>query len=174
MKKYKERLKEGIKSLFDRAYRSGKMEYDDSEEYIDRFYSLIDNLNEPEKPVIPQFVADWIEEYRSIGLHSAMKDLYGKKEFNNVARWLHDNDHETNLEKEKMLMRAWLDDKGGEEKLYHVKDNNDTILCKVNGKVMTVGKAWYIGYGQEVYHLTEKEIKDYDERYLVFAEEVTE
>ena len=61
MKKDKEWLRNEVKSLFDEAYDSGKMEYYESEESIHRINNLVDQLDEPNKPVIPQFVADWIE-----------------------------------------------------------------------------------------------------------------
>lgn len=172
MKKDIEWLKKELKKCLNTSLnRDNHYSYGNSDAY-NIALSYVDEL---EKPVIPKFVADWIEEYKSIGLHCAMKDLYGNKDYDNVARWLYHSDRETNLEKEKMLMRAWLDDYDVEvEKVYQVRDKNDTILCKVYGKVMIVGKAWCIGYGQEVYNLTEKEIKDYDERYWVFADEVTE
>ena len=58
-----------------------------------------------------------------------------------------------------------------EEQKYHVTDGNDTLLCKSNGAVMTVGKLWAIGNEHEAeYDLTEQEIKDYDERFWLFAE----
>ncbi|WP_373751337.1 DUF1642 domain-containing protein [Jeotgalibaca porci] len=35
--------------------------------YTDDLMSIINEVDEPEKPVIPQFVADWIEDYRDHG-----------------------------------------------------------------------------------------------------------
>ena len=49
MKKDKEWLKNEVKSLFDEAYDSGKMEYHESEESIHRINSLVEQLDEPEE-----------------------------------------------------------------------------------------------------------------------------
>ena len=119
--------------------------------------------------MIPKFVADWIENQAQYGYEDVFISMTRLRERapEEVKFWF-DNNPDT-------YARAWLDDYEVEkEKLYQVRDKDDTILCKVYGKVMIVGKAWCIGYGQEVYNLTEKEIKDYDKRYWVFAEEVTE
>ena len=61
--KDKEWLKEEITSMFTSAYVLGKNEYYESEQTIERLSELIDQLDEPEKPVIPQFVAVWIDGF---------------------------------------------------------------------------------------------------------------
>ena len=61
--KDKEWLKNEITSMFTSAYELGKIEYYESEQTIERLSELIDQLDEPEVPVIPQFVADWIDEF---------------------------------------------------------------------------------------------------------------
>ena len=172
MKKDKEWLKNEINNVTSRIYGAD----------FGTFWEingLIDQLDESQKPVIPQFVADYIElnkgwsedrqeyiEDDSNGLWFALDgNSYGMP--NSVSDWLF------NEEKVETFAKAWLDGYEIEkEKLYRVKDNNGTLLCKAKGEVMTVTKALYIGYEQEFYHLTEKEIKDYDKRYWAFAEPV--
>lgn len=119
------------------------------------------------KPVIPQFVADWIERQMKFGYEDVFISMTRLRERapEKVKFWFDNNPD--------IYALAWLNGyEVAKEKLYHVKDNDETMLCKVYGKVMTAGKGWCIGYGQEVYHLTEKEIRDYDERYMAFAEEI--
>lgn len=153
----------------------------DIDRYLaDDVWHLIDCINkldEPQKPIIPQFVADYIEKWEHEGLTIYEWFSFGNNDVDeDVNKWLYDNTMEENRRREYLLIDAIRNGYEVEkEKLYHVIDsNNETLLCKVEGEVMTVAKAWYIGYEQEFYHLTEKEIKDYDERYWGFAEEVKE
>lgn len=77
---------------------------------------LIKQLDEPQKPVVPQFVADWIEYFKKTGdwdLFQSMDYLFEKKE---IREWLEGkNNQET-------FARAWLDGYEVEkEKRYMVK-----------------------------------------------------
>ena len=153
--------------LYDRGVRDG----------INAALEFVNQLDEPEKPIIPKFVANYIEKWKYEGFTIYEWFSFGNSDVDDddVNKWLYNNLNEKNRRREYLLIDAIRYGYEVEkEKLYHVRDNNDTLLCKVEGKVMTVAKAWYIGYEQEFYHLTEKEIKDYDERYWAFAEEVTE
>lgn len=67
MKKDKEWLKEQVHELFQTAFQIGKMEYYEADESVHVINELIDQLEEPEKPVIPQFVADWIDAHNLHG-----------------------------------------------------------------------------------------------------------
>lgn len=62
-----------------------------------------------------------------------------------------------------------------EEKKYIVRDKKDTILLYKDdkGKIERTNKGEFM-QRDYTWALTEKEIKDYDERYWAFAEEVTE
>lgn len=64
---------------------------------------LIEQLDEPQKPVVPQFVADWIEECKNDDFHlfGAMEEmsLHQKK----LDYWFREDD---NME---LFARAWLD-----------------------------------------------------------------
>lgn len=63
----------------------------------------IEQLDEPQKPVVPQFVADWIEECKNDDFHlfGAMEEmsLHQKK----LDYWFREDD---NME---LFARAWLD-----------------------------------------------------------------
>nr|DAI32916.1 MAG TPA: Protein of unknown function (DUF1642) [Caudoviricetes sp.] len=79
----KQELIEGIANL-DRVY--GEKYYVDLEDVLD----LVKQLDEPEKVVIPQFVADWIEKSKSNGwdlLASMCFTLTAKNK--QVTKWLH-------------------------------------------------------------------------------------
>ena len=61
-------LKNEVKSLFDEAYESGKMEYYESEESIHRINSLIDQLDEPET-----LSQEWIDENKVARINNLRK-----------------------------------------------------------------------------------------------------
>ena len=182
MKKDKEWLKNEVKSLFDEAYDSGKMEYYESEESIHRINSLVDQLDEPQKTIIPQFVADWIEDYCDHG--GTIVDMLGSltPEFdsvssvdNEVIQWFKKNT-------DKML-RALMDGYEVEkEKRYQVKIpitvwdgdaselKEDTLFLAYN---ITSGETRILSAtprrGDFRTDLTEAEIKAIDKRYWDFV-----
>lgn len=99
-------------------------------------------LDEPTKPVVPQFVADWIKycKFTNVNLQNALLvgDVYfynyaNQKDFSKLKEFL---DTENNQE---TFARAWLDGYTvEEEKRYLVKAKNATynefpqFLCKNN------------------------------------------
>ena len=82
---------------------------------------LIEQLDEPQKPVVPQFVADWIEyakfeDYHLLGAMDSIA-ISGRK---NLDEWFRSDDD--NME---IFARAWLDGYEVEkEKRYLVKMKN--------------------------------------------------
>ncbi|MFX3842302.1 DUF1642 domain-containing protein [Streptococcus suis] len=118
--------------------------------------------NEPQKVVIPKFIADKIEYCKTAegyGLFHAMDYCY---QYKDSADWLECN--------EDTFARAWLDGYEIEqERLYTVEipnpvltDNSDsvTVLMKLDSGVVLTDVVNYIGRKQElVYQLTESEIK---------------
>ena len=89
--------------------------------------NILNQLDEPQKPVVPQFVADWIERERKSG--GDLEDL-----FNDIVC---EQDHiEWFREEENMnlVARAWLDGYEVEkEKRYLVKMKGiDTNFCFLN------------------------------------------
>lgn len=105
----KQELIERMKSL--------KNLFGNKSEYIaiDTVIELAFELDEPQKPVVPQFVADWIEKERKSG--GDLEDL-----FNDIV---YEQDHIEWFRKEEnmnLVARAWLDGYEIEkEKQYTVK-----------------------------------------------------
>lgn len=131
---------------------------------------IAEELDEPQKPVVPQFVANEIERYED------MLDMLSGEYFNNSFEEIDDDGLLVWIdENQDTFARAWLDGYEVEkEPLYYVRENN-YLLCKYNGEVMDYVEAVERGITDLVkLKLTEKEIKDYDERFWAFAEEVAE
>lgn len=152
----------------------------DLDAYFIRAESL-ENLivAEPKKVVIPQFVADWLK--------------LRKKEFKSITKavyflWSYGWDNKTHIDYKMAIWmerngdafaRAWLDYPNIEvekEPLYYVKfvgDNEMTYLNQSNGT-----SYFFISFETSLFdnktQFTEKEIKDFDERYWQFAIPVEE
>ncbi|WP_373751340.1 DUF1642 domain-containing protein [Jeotgalibaca porci] len=152
-----------------------------------------------EKPVIPKFVADWYEENLSGGYTNNRNKFSGNDVFRVIQDVLNISEgfntwEDYNLD-EKIV--AWVEEneedfihlivncsyKDGyeveKEKLYHVVNKeNYFMLRKYDGLVDILHASTSMSrdeFGKDTrFMLTEQEIKDYDERFLVFAEEVTE
>ena len=101
-------------------------------------------LDEPQKVVVPQFVADWIEECKNDDFH-----LFGAMEAISLNQkkldyWFREDD---NME---LFARAWLDGYEVEkEKRYRISmpkarnyKNHAQILCEEDGKMFWCGE-WY-------------------------------
>lgn len=57
---------------------------------LDNALSIIKQLDEPEKPVVPQFVADWYEENKNdfeYNLYRLCIDFYGRKLHEDLHEW---------------------------------------------------------------------------------------
>lgn len=77
---------------------------------------LIDQLDEPQKVQVPQFVADWIEECKNDDFHlfGAMEGISSNRK--KLDYWFREDD---NME---LFARAWLDGyEVEEEKQYYVR-----------------------------------------------------
>ena len=151
---------------------------------------LIDQLDEPEvlsqeMPVIPKFVANWIEEtkkqYKT--LIFAFTHIYDKneidespnKEENRIFQWMESANNE------EVFARAWLDGFTVEtEQKYYVINNDQRMMLvrMMDGKTITEADPFKLEDMYEAekkaHRLTEKEIKDYDERYIPFMVPVDE
>ena len=140
--------------------------------------NLTEKLDEPEqtdtnvclsKPVIPQFVVDWIKRQRKFGYESAFISMARLR--NNApekVKFWFDNNPDT-------YARAWLDGYEVEkEKLYQVKIESQ-YLCVGKSNKNFIALQYHEDINEaEKYHYTEQEIKGIDKRYWAFAEEVTE
>ena len=144
---------------------------DDENVYLSRkrTIELVSQIDEPEKVVVPKFVAEWIEEGKRSGWHlqKALYRLYDDK----VGDWAFDENDDLISEKVDIFARAWLDGYEIEqEKLYTVEIPNPNsaggklVLFKQqsSGRLIldilnhNINKPKYL-------HLTESEIKkDFD------------
>ena len=135
---------------------------------------IISQIDEPQKVVIPKFVAEWIEELKKSHSNLAwVWQVYPNEP--KVKNWL-----ESNTEK---FMRAWLDGYEIEkEKLYTVEipnPNNEysmNVLIRLpsSGKIALVAlhKPNTSYLKNKEYQLTESEIKQDFEWAWQWAEEV--
>jgi len=82
---------------------------------LEDVFEIIDQLDEPEKVVVPAFVGEWIDKCKdSKSLHGAMQYQDGNERLNN---WM------INAINQKTFARAWLDGYEVEqEKKYFIKD----------------------------------------------------
>lgn len=146
---------------------------------INRARGLVEKLDELEIPTIPSFADGFIKETGEgttvIGLMKrALLD-----EDSDLAVWLVKNEtYREDVQNQKDFVLAYF---GGKykvekEKKYLVEDNQYTLLCKFEGKVISTHKSGNVDLPIECleFELTEKEIKDYDPRYLPFAKLVEE
>ncbi len=130
-----------------------------------RLFYLIDQLDEPEKPVIPKFVADWIEKQMKFGYEDVFISMTRLRERapEKVKFWFRNNSD--------TYARAWLDGYEVEkEKKYHIKFSHNQYACRFNEEA--INSTLVTKY--EASEFTEAEIKAIDGRLMVFAQEVTE
>lgn len=148
---------------------------------LDTLFGLIDQHDEPEKVVVPSFVAEWIVKCK--GRNWTLSQAYSRlnNETLNVIKWLY---HEGDMNrKANLFARAWLAypniEVEQEKKFYVLDKDNRTMLCrKMDGKTITTADSFLVEDMYEVekksHQLTEKEIKDYDPKYMAFAVPVEE
>lgn len=146
---------------------------------------LIEELDQPEVPVIPQFVADYLNDFKkqNLTLGDALDTHFEDDE--QIHRWLYEDGEVRNDE---VFARAWLDGYTVEkETMYYVilvesedkeygqalyKDFNFSGDKVVSTHIETFSKRISLEAGN--FHFTEQEIKAIDERYWAFAVEVTD
>ena len=72
--------------------------------------------NEPQKPAVPQFVADWIERRRKRGEYSLLDAMHLTAQSEDFRKWIMSSKHQ------EVFARAWLDGyEVEEEKRYYVR-----------------------------------------------------
>lgn len=141
-------------------------------------FEAIEALPEREKVVIPKFVADYIEESKKEGrpLGIAMWESFAPLE---VRCWMYDSGKK-NITRQELFARAWFDGYDIEkEQLYWVRDKNGYAMLYLSPKGSITTVNYDVNYEEQIakkerYTLTEKQIKDYDERYWAFAVSVEE
>lgn len=141
------------------------------DEYINHLESKLSSANQQQAlPVVPEFVAEWIERLKTNDLKPLKNpETYGETGFTeeklqNILFWISENQED--------YMRAWLDGYTVEKpqlfyiglpNIYGLK--NKIFVSKVeNGiiSILTKEKDYAL-------KLTEQEIKSIDERYWQFA-----
>lgn len=155
-------------------------DYDYGHNYgIRRAIIIAEQLDEPEKPVVPQFVADWYE---------ANKEDFENKVYDLCVQFNNDNeelnkevwcwfDCAVNKPFETLVKMKLFGYKVDKEKLYRVElpnpngDSNRYGLCKVDGRII-IG-SFVFGLNKAINtKLTESEIKQDFEWAWQFAKEV--
>lgn len=170
------------KKLDDIEVNTTSLQNHDAIWMLNRVHELYDQLDEPEVlsqelPVIPKFVAEWISAIKPDNslrvafeyIAQRKKDYYDDE----LAFWVEEGNSEA-------FARAWLDGFTVEEeqKYYVINDENELILGWSQSAYMTPcieGFEYMVHHGrQNLFQLTEQEIKEYDERYWPFAVPVEE
>lgn len=138
----------------------------------------LQNLIVPKKelPVIPKYVADFIESRKHTYANTfqyILQIAMGNSEsprFNKEYDWIRQS--------VEVFARAWLDGYEIEkEKLYYIVDKNDEVLWfrnrqgvpRLSGSTL---RSVLKSESKQRYQFTEQEIKNYDERFWPFAEPV--
>ncbi|EMF0301759.1 DUF1642 domain-containing protein [Enterococcus hirae] len=134
-------------------------------------------LDEPQKPVVPQSVADWFEDNKDaldLAIFMAIREL-------DVEEWPHKTDFENWLDvAENKPIETLIHMKDGyeveKEPLYEVIIGNLFLVKKFNNRNDScfVNKFELCWWEKSAYQLTEPEIKAIDERYWPFAVPVEE
>lgn len=175
MKKDKEWLKEEVENILYRAVLSfqietpseGNMIYDEIEEKINQ-------LDEPQKPVVPQFVADWIESqddpiyemcvnYEMWGVNG---DDGTTRFTGEIAEWFDDT---LNVEN---YYRACIDGYEVEKEKRHFIKEPVTGQFLIRDDSQSRGVKWVDGFSTSPSYFTETEIKAIDKRFWAFAVKV--
>lgn len=138
---------------------------------LDIVTDIVNQLDEPKKPVIPQFIDTWIQgaKYNGFDLYEAMTD---DEMSDKVVTWIVCNSE--------TFAKAWFYGYEVEkEKLYTVGlpnpngDSNMYGLCKVDGRIIIGAFVFGLNKASNA-KLTEAEIKEDFAWAWQFAEEVEE
>lgn len=183
MNKFKTRVKKRLTDELIRIKSFSSDFYKGEQEGINFALYTIDSVDEPEKPVVPQFVADWYEEHLGgdfeYNVYRLYIDYYEQKLDGDFKKWL------GNGSKNKSIQTLVAMHKYGyeveKEKLYTVEIPNPNradvslVLGSYNdGKVAIFAVFTDNWKYEKQYKLTEAEIKEDFEWAWQFAKEVEE
>lgn len=143
--------------------RNGKSSYFEKEVVVMKEKGLVDIINqidEPEKPVVPQFVAEWIEENKS--RFSSLYNVYSWLGFkvSDVSVWVNEN--------QDIFARAWLDGYEVEkEKRYTARlkiseIGDDNYLNKHSDSERFILSNLYTASGAYQTSFTRSELEEFD------------
>ncbi|MCB8608201.1 DUF1642 domain-containing protein [Enterococcus faecium] len=148
--------------------------YEDGCQYSQR---VIDMMDEPKKPVVPKFVAEWFEENKDdleFPIWELCVDSYGSKDEHGMLNWIQQSENNP-IE---TLIRMKDGYEVEKEPLYYVKLpvvyfnhwNLEAYLMKDDRGNITIAD----NNDFDDMKFTESEIKEIDERYWPFAVPVEE
>ncbi|HEL1827785.1 TPA: DUF1642 domain-containing protein [Streptococcus suis] len=93
--------------------------YTDVRSFLDNTFELIDQIDQPQKVVVPKFVAEWIEDMKNA--KTEFFEAQSNCMSDEVDDWYYNHADD--------LLRAWLDGfEIEQEKLYVVTDGNKLYL----------------------------------------------
>lgn len=142
---------------------------------LEHALELIKQLDEPQKPFVPKFVADYIEEYRGGG--ATLYEMMDSSE-DEVYTWLFGNPRiETENERQLLFAQAYaVGYEVDKEPLYEVIIGDLYLIKKFNNRndFYFDTSCSLCAWEKSAYQLTEAEIKAIDERFWVFAVPVEE
>ena len=129
-----------------------------------------------DKPVVPQFVADYIEYYKRTGITlGTWLDFVNEDEFEmKTEEWIYSGSYEENLKREYLLIDAirygYEVEKEKEYKVF--LPTGDKVRLAIDDSEVYFSSTDFVSREYKD-TFTEAEIKAIDERYWAFAEEVT-
>ncbi|HEM3492610.1 TPA: DUF1642 domain-containing protein [Streptococcus suis] len=130
----------------------------------DDVLGIVRKIHEPQKVVIPKFVAEYIERCKQSGWH-LQKVLSRLDDDEKVGDWAYDENDDLISEKVDMVARAWLDGYEVEkERLYTVEipnphSGNYTYLHRSGSVIKLVTTQFENWKARDYNHFTEAEIK---------------
>lgn len=132
----------------------------------DKLYGqIVPKQEEPEKVVVPDYVAKWIEKFKKKNLDVFIAYNHARIWDVEARQWIMSNPD--------LFACAWLFGYTVEEKKYYVKEpTTGQFLIKDNQQ--SNGVKWVDGFSSNPERYTEQEIKDIDERYWEFRKPVEE
>ncbi|WP_373807978.1 DUF1642 domain-containing protein [Jeotgalibaca porci] len=144
---------------------------------LDDMLVYINQLDEPEKPVIPDFMAYWIEENEYLTLMYIGFELFSNRiKDKEVNTWIRNNQ-----EQFCRAFLAWPNVEVEKEKKYIIKFAPSVFGTSTYGSIGTQNgkKIMQSVYGSQEgiiipNQYTRREIEEVGSKYMIFAEEVTE
>lgn len=168
-------IQEGIKELESLKMKSEDIRTDCFNNGINAGITVMKKLDEPQKPVVPKFVAEWFERNKDnleFAIWELCVDSYNAEAEPGIIDWIQcpeNNPIET-------LIRMKDGYEVEKEPLYEVIIGDLYLIKKFNNRndFYFDTSCSLCAWEKSAYQLTEAEIKAIDERYLAFAVPVEE
>ncbi|MZG91107.1 DUF1642 domain-containing protein [Enterococcus durans] len=172
--------------VFLNSYNEPAIRDDDGDDWHSSYLSISNNqfklkeeqpkvtLDEPQKPVVPKFVAEWFEDNKDdleFAIWELCVDSYGSAQ-QGMLDWIQQSENKP-IE---TLVRMKDGYEVEKEPLYSVIIAGEYLVKEIScsNEVKLVSTAYLPQYLAHHYQLTEKQIKEIDERYWPFAVPVEE